>query len=406
MVNFDFAIVGGGILGLSTAYKLQLKFPKSSIVLFEKEKSLAFHQSGNNSGVIHSGLYYKPGSKKAKLCHEGKHELIRFAKEFSIPHELCGKVVVATEQSEVPHLEKIFHNGKANQIEGIELIDTKGIQEIEPFVKGVKGIWIPTSGIIDYKKVSFVLSEQILKINPSSKILLSHKVSTVNQTENQSYISVNKHTFLAKKVIFCGGLFADKLALKDQLNLDMKIVPFRGDYYDLTEKGRHKVKNLIYPVPNPNFPFLGVHFTRMINGGIECGPNAVFSFKREGYNRTDFDLSDSIDALSFKGTWKLFQRHWTQGLKEYKRAFSKRLFLQSLQKMIPSLDQEDITPASSGVRAQALDLDGNLVYDFKIEKNRNHYHVLNAPSPAATACLSIANYITDQIEPQKINIGL
>lgn len=396
-MNFDYAIIGGGILGLATAYKLQLKNPESNIILFEKENMLAMHQTGNNSGVIHSGLYYKPGSKKAELSMKGKYELTRFAKEFNVPHEICGKVVVATSEQEVPYLDKIYANGKANGCEGIELINSDLIQEKEPFVKATKGIWVPTTGIIDYKRMTEELAFQFLKLNSKSKILTGNKVTKVIQSKNQSTIIANNTQFTAKKVVFCGGLSADRLAIKDKVDLDLKIVPFRGDYYDLTEKGMHKVKNLIYPVPNPEFPFLGVHFTRMINGGIECGPNAVFSFKREGYNKTDFSVSDSFDALTYKGLWKLFGKHWKQGIEEYKRAFSKKLFLQSLQKMIPSLEMDDIKPARAGVRAQALDIDGNLVYDFKIEQNGNHYHVLNAPSPAATACLSIGNYIVDRI---------
>ncbi len=397
-VKFDFAIIGGGILGIATAYKLQLKFPESKIAIFEKDNVLANHQTGNNSGVIHSGLYYKPGSKKARLCMEGKNQLKAFAKEFNVPHETCGKVVVATNKKEIPQLEKIFANGKANGCEGIEIISPERIKEIEPFVEGVKGIWVPTTGIIDYQKMTEVMAEQIQQLNPESKLFLGYKVEKVHQNSNQSTLVTKGDIFSANKVIFCGGLFADQLAKKDHVKLDLKIVPFRGDYYDLTEKGMHKVKNLIYPVPDPDFPFLGVHFTRMINGGVECGPNAVFSFKREGYNKTDFNLSDSIDALTYKGLWKLFGRHWKQGLEEYKRAFSKKLFLKSLQKMIPSLEMDDIQPTRAGVRAQALDYDGNLVYDFKIEQNSNHYHVLNAPSPAATACLSIGDYIVDQID--------
>ena len=396
-IKYDFAIIGGGILGIATAYKLQLKFPQSSIVIFEKEKHLANHQTGNNSGVIHSGLYYKPGSKKAELCMKGKRDLVQFAKEFNVPHDICGKVVVATSSVETERINRIYENGKANGCEGIEIIDGNQIKDIEPFVEGIKAIWVPTTGIIDYRRMTEVMAEQVIQLNDKSKILYDHKVSKVLQGQSESQILSKGKSFTAKKVIFCGGLFADQLAQKDNVNLDLKIVPFRGDYYDLTEDGMHKVKNLIYPVPDPDFPFLGVHFTRMINGGVECGPNAVFSFKREGYKRTDFNFSDSIDSLTYKGLWKLFGKHWKQGLEEYKRAFSKKLFLQSLQKMIPSLEMNDIKPARAGVRAQALDNEGNLVYDFKIEQNGNHFHVLNAPSPAATACLSIAEYITDTI---------
>ena len=396
--HFDIAIVGGGIIGLATAYKLQIKYPNSIIVLFEKENILAAHQTGNNSGVIHSGLYYKPGSKKAELCKKGKHELTKFANEFNVNYDICGKVVVATKPEETGNLEQIFKNGKENGCEGIELITPQEIKEKEPFVEGIKGIWVPTTGIINYQRITQVLSEQVLKLNSNSKILTNHKVTRVVQQNTISSIVANQQNFSAKKVIFCGGLHADCLAKKDNVQLDLQIIPFRGDYYDLTEKGMHKVNNLIYPVPNPDFPFLGVHFTRMINGGVECGPNAVFSFKREGYKRTDFNLFDSIDSLKYKGLWKLFRRHWKQGMDEYKRAFSKTLFLNSLQKMIPSLEIDDIKPSRSGVRAQALDFDGNLVYDFKIRENGNHLHLLNAPSPGATACLSIGEYISDKIK--------
>lgn len=402
MSKFDFAIVGGGILGIATAYQLQKKYPSKTIVVFEKDDVLADHQTGNNSGVIHSGLYYKPGSKKAELCMKGKNDLVKFAKEFNVPHDICGKVVVATEEKEIPVLERIFENGKANGCEGIELIDADQIKEKEPFVVGVKGIWVPTTGIIDYRRMTEVMAEQLVVLNPNSKILMKHEVTSVQEKDGKSFISTSGETYEADVVVFCGGLHADRLAKKDKVELDLKIVPFRGDYYDLTEKGMHKVKNLIYPVPDPEFPFLGVHFTRMIVGGVECGPNAVFSFKREGYKRSSFSLKDSMDSLGYRGLWKLFGKHWRQGLMEYKRAYSKKLFLQTLQKMIPSLEMDDIQPARAGVRAQALDAQGGLVYDFKIEEKNNHFHVLNAPSPAATACLSIGEYIVD-IVSKKVN---
>lgn len=391
--KFEIAVVGGGILGVATAYQIQKKYPEKSIVLFEKENTLGDHQTGNNSGVIHSGLYYKPGSKKALLCMEGKKMLVDFAKEYNVPFDVCGKVVVATEEREIPILEKIFENGKANGCEGIEIIDAEKIKEKEPYVEGVKGIWVPTTGIIDYRRITEVMAEQVVKINPNSKILMGHSVERVVEKDGVNSIKVNGEIYQSDVVVFCGGLQADRLAKKDNVKLDLKIVPFRGDYYDLTEKGMHKVKNLIYPVPDPDFPFLGVHFTRMINGGVECGPNAVFSFKREGYKRSDFSFKDSYDALTYVGLWKLFSRHWRQGFKEYQRAYSKKLFLKTLQKMIPSLTMEDIQPARAGVRAQALDKDGGLVYDFKIEEKGTHFHVLNAPSPAATACLSIGKHI-------------
>lgn len=397
MNSYDFAIVGGGILGIATAYQLQKRYPNKRIVVFEKDDILADHQTGNNSGVIHSGLYYKPGSKKAELCMKGKRDLVEFAKKFNVPHDICGKVVVATEEHEIPILEKIFINGQANGCEGIELINSDQIKEKEPFVVGVKGIWVPTTGIIDYRKMTEVMAEQLLLINPKSEILTKHEVQKIEIENGQSILTTNKTKSSSKFVVFCGGLHADRLAKKDDIKLDLKIVPFRGDYYDLTEKGMHKVKNLIYPVPDPEFPFLGVHFTRMVLGGIECGPNAVFSFKREGYKRSDFNLRDAFDALSYIGLWKLFSKHWKKGVLEYKRAYSKKLFLQTLQKMIPSLTLDDIQSARSGVRAQALDFNGDLVYDFEIKEKGNHFHVLNAPSPAATACLSIGEHICNTV---------
>lgn len=395
--EFDYAIVGGGILGIATALKIQRRFKEKTIIVFEKEKKLANHQTGNNSGVIHSGLYYKPGSKKAELCMRGKNELKEFAVKNNVPFETCGKVVVATKDEELPIMEKVFNNGKANGCEGIEIINSEEVKEIEPFVECKKAIWVPTTGIIDYKRFTEAMAEEIKEINPCSKIILDCRVKEVESFGEYSLIQTVLGNYKAGKVVFCGGLQADLLARKDKLKLDLKIVPFRGDYYELTDEAQNKVKNLIYPVPNPSFPFLGVHFTRMINGGIECGPNAVFSFKREGYNKTDFNLRDSYDSLSFVGVWKLFGKHWQQGVEEYKRAFSKKLFLKTLQEIIPSLKMDDIKVARSGVRAQALDFNGELVYDFKIEVLNNHYHVLNAPSPAATACLAIGEYICEKM---------
>lgn len=395
--EFDYAIVGGGILGVATALQIQRRFKEKTVVVFEKEEQLANHQTGNNSGVIHSGLYYKPGSKKAELCMKGKNALKEFASNHHVPFETCGKIVVATRDEEIPIMENVFKNGKANGCEGIEIIESNQVKDIEPFVECKKAIWVPTTGIIDYVRFTEAMAEEIKAINQNSKIILGCKVNQVKSHGEYSYIKARGSNYKVEKVVFCGGLQADLLARKDDLDLDLKIVPFRGDYYELTEEAQHKVKNLIYPVPNPSFPFLGVHFTRMINGGVECGPNAVFSFKREGYNKTDFNIKDSIDSLIFKGVWKLFGKHWKQGLQEYKRAFSKRLYLKTLQQIIPQLKMEDIKKSRSGVRAQALDFNGELVYDFKIEVIKNHYHLLNAPSPAATSCLAIGDYIAQNI---------
>ena len=395
-MTYDVAIIGGGIVGAATFYKLQKKNPQLKIVLIEKEKLVADHQTGHNSGVIHSGLYYTPGSLKAKNCVSGRHELVAFAKEHGIAHDVCGKVVVATKESELQYMEKIFQNGSANNIEGLEKITSSQIKEIEPFVEGIAGLWVPCTGIIDFRGATSKMIEISLAIQSESKLLLEHEVIDIEKGETISTIITNKGNVTAKHLVFCAGLQADRLAKKDGVNLKEKVVGFRGDYYELTEEAKHKVKNLIYPVPNPDFPFLGVHFTRMTNGDIECGPNAVFTFKREGYNKTDFSLKDTIDALTYKGTWKLFMQNMKYGLDEYRRAFSKKLFLETLQVLIPSLTMDDIVPGRAGVRALLLGENGDTRDDFRIEYHGNSIHVLNAPSPAATASLAIGGYIADE----------
>jgi L-2-hydroxyglutarate oxidase len=399
-MTYDIAIVGGGIVGAATFYKLQTRFPQLSIVLLEKEKIVSDHQTGHNSGVIHSGLYYTPGSLKAKNCVSGRHELVAFAKEHGIAHDVCGKVVVATKESELPFLEKIYQNGLANGIEGLEKITGEQIKEHEPFVEGIAGLWVPCTGIIDFRGATAKMIELALALNPSSKLLLEHEVLTIEKGANESTLQTNKGGIKAKKLIFCAGLQADRLAKKDGVKLKEKVVGFRGDYYELTDQAKHKVKNLIYPVPNPEFPFLGVHFTRMTDGEIECGPNAVFTFKREGYGKTDFSLRDTWDALTYQGTWKLFFKNMKFGIDEYRRAFSKKLFLKTLQVMIPSLTMDDLKPGRSGVRALLLRQDGDTRDDFRIEYHGNSIHVLNAPSPAATASLAIGGYIADEAEKQ------
>ena len=395
---YDVAIVGGGIVGAATFYKLQKQNPSISIVLIEKEKDFANHQTGNNSGVIHSGLYYSPGSLKAKNCVQGRHELVEFAKNHNVAHDVCGKVVVATKDLELPFMNKIFENGLANGTEGIEIIDSKQIQEIEPYVKGIGGIWVPVTGIIDYRGATKKMIEIGLGINEKSKAILGEEVIGIEKDQEQTTLVCSTKKIFAKKLIFCAGLQADRLARKDDVQLKEQVVGFRGDYYELTEQAKHKVKNLIYPVPNPDFPFLGVHFTRMTNGEIECGPNAVFTFKREGYGKTDFNLRDTYDALTYKGTWKLFMGNIKFGINEYRRAFSKKLFLKTLQGLIPSLTMEDIKPGRSGVRALLLGLDGDTRDDFRIEYLGNSIHVLNAPSPAATASLAIGGQIAEKAE--------
>ena len=394
-MTYDFCVVGGGIVGLATAYKLQCKFPDQNILVLEKENRFAPHQSGNNSGVIHSGIYYKPGSYKAKNCVDGRRELVAFAKEHNIAHDICGKIIVATNESEFPFLAQIHQNGIENGVEDIEEIGPDRIKEIEPHCEGIKGLRVGCTGIIDYVGATDKLAELLEGLNPNSKALINHEVLGIKKQNGISVIETNNGDFKSARMIFCAGLQADRLARKDGVNIKEKVVGFRGDYYELTEQGKHKVKHLIYPVPNPDFPFLGVHFTRMTNGEIECGPNAVFTFKREGYRKTDFDLKDTIDALTYGGTWKLFLKNISFGINEYRRAFSKKLFLKTLQRLIPSLTMEDLKLGRAGVRAMLLSTNGDTKDDFRIEYKDNSIHVLNAPSPAATACLAIGNEVVN-----------
>tara|TARA_Y100000385_G_scaffold71318_1_gene71620 strand:- start:162 stop:1370 length:1209 start_codon:yes stop_codon:yes gene_type:complete len=388
-LKFDVAIVGGGIVGLATAYKLQLKYPKLCLAVIEKEGSLAFHQTGRNSGVIHSGLYYKPDSLRAKNCVDGRKQLVAFARQNNIDIDICGKIVLATNDIQAKKLLQLKINGEKNGLEDLKILNSNELQEIEPNAVGKAALLVAESGIIDYKQTTKKFAEKITSINNKSKIILSCEVLNFNN----DCLLTSKGKIHTKNNIFCAGLFSDRLAKKDNLNINMKIVGFRGDYYKLKESSMHKVNNLIYPVPNPEFPFLGVHLTRMTDGSIECGPNAVYSFKREGYNKFSFNLIDTIESLFFIGTLKLFINHWKFGLNEYKRSFSKRLFLRDLQKLVPSLKLNDLEKGKSGVRAMALGEDGEVIDDFKIVKNNKNIHVLNAPSPAATACLAIADNI-------------
>ena len=397
--KYDIAIVGGGIVGLAIAYQIQREFPKLNLIILEKEKELAFHQTGRNSGVIHSGLYYKPNSLKAKNCVKGRKQLVQFAKENNIKHDICGKIVLALNKREATELETLKKNGEQNGLENLQILTPLQFKNIEPNAEGVAALWVPQSGIIDYKEVSNKFAELIKQLNPNSKIALNCELLNIEK----GLLFSTKGEIKIKHTIFCGGLFSDRLAKKDKLKLDMQIVGFRGDYYKLTDKAKSKVKKLIYPVPNPEFPFLGLHFTKMIGGDIECGPNAVFTFKREGYQKTDFSWKDTIEALSFLGTWRLFINHWKFGFNEYRRAFSKTLFLKALKKMIPTLQMEDIIEGRSGVRAMALGYDGEIIDDFKMVKNKNNLHVLNTPSPTATACLAIGEQI---MEKAKLHFNL
>jgi len=391
--DFDIVVVGGGIVGLASAYKIALSHPAVRLAVLEKEDRVAAHQTGHNSGVIHSGLYYQPGSAKAATCTAGRQELIEFAKTHGIPHDICGKIIVATDESELPALERIFENGRQNGVEGLERIGPDRIRELEPCAAGIAALHVRSAGIIDFVKVAEKLAELIERTGGHNKVLVSHEVKAFDKHDFYTNVVTSKGAFRTRCIINCAGLQCDRVARLDGVTPSVRIVPFRGDYCELDGQAAGKVRNLVYPVPNPEFPFLGVHFTRMIDGSVECGPNAVFAFKREGYGRTDVSLRDSWESLSYPGTWLLFARHWRYGLGEYVRAFSKTRLLAQLQRLIPSLKAEDIHPGKAGVRAQALGRKGKLVDDFKIEARGNSIHVLNAPSPAATAALAIGEHI-------------
>jgi L-2-hydroxyglutarate oxidase LhgO len=334
---------------------------------------------------------------------DGRRELVAFAKEYKIPHDICGKVVVATDASELAHMNKVFNNGLANGVEGIEKIDANRIKEIEPHCVGIEGLWVPCTGIIDYAEVSRKYVELIEAKFAGSKVLTEHCVTGFEKHAGHTHVITDKGNYTGKYVITCAGLQSDRIAKKEGARVDTAIVGFRGDYYELSDKGMSKVRNLIYPVPNPKYPFLGVHFTRMIHGGVECGPNAVFVFKREGYGKTDFSIKDTAEALGFGGTWKFFAKNMKFGWDEYRGAFSKRFFLNRLRKLIPDLQMDDLKPGRAGVRAMALAPQGEMIDDFKIEVNGNAIHVLNAPSPAATSSLAIGTAI-EQMATEHFNL--
>lgn len=392
-LDYDVTVIGGGIVGLAAAYKIACRHQTLRVCVLEKEGTLAFHQTGHNSGVIHSGLYYKPGSAKAKTCTEGRRELVEFARQYGIPFKICGKVIVATEERELPHMERIFQNGRENGIEGIEKIDADRIKEIEPACQGIQGLYVPCTGIIDFVRVANTFAKLIGDRCADNRVLTDHEVVDLQRNGSGTVVVTRKDEVRTRLVINCAGLNSDRLAKLGAVDPGVRIIPFRGDYYDLTPQAAERVRSLIYPVPDPRFPFLGIHYTRKIDGSVDCGPNAVFAFKREGYTKTAFSLRDTVGSLSYPGTWCLFARNMRYGVNEYMRAFSKRLFLRELRRFIPSIEPDDIRPGKAGVRAQAVGRRGQPVDDFKIETSQNAIHVLNAPSPAATACLAIGRHI-------------
>ncbi len=396
---YDFAIIGGGIVGLSTAMALDQRYPDASILVLEKESSWAHHQTGNNSGVIHSGIYYKPGSFKAKFCREGSRSMVAFCQKHGIPHEVCGKVIVATEPEELPLLENLYQRGLENGIE-ISRMSGEEVKEIEPHVSCLAGIRVYSTGIVDYKQVSLKYVELVSA--QGGDLRLNTKVEKILETSEDLVLETNNGTFATRFVINCAGLHSDRVASLGHVNPQAKIIPFRGEYYELKPEKLYLVKHLIYPVPNPNFPFLGVHFTRMIDGSIHAGPNAVLGFKREGYKKTDFDLRDFVETITYPGVWKLAAKYGGVGIEEMIRSLSKAAFVRSLQRLIPEIQADDLIPTHAGVRAQALMNDGQLVDDFLIVEGRNAMHVCNAPSPAATASIEIGKAIAAQVPVRRI----
>lgn len=392
---FDFVIVGGGIVGLSTGVQLTNEFPNAKIAVFEKENELAYHQTGHNSGVIHSGIYYKPGSFKAKFARAGSQSMVNFCKEYEIDHDICGKLIVATEEKEIPLLENLYKRGLQNGL-AIKKLEKSEIPEYEPHVNGLEAIHVPQAGIVNYKQVSEKFAD-IIRGN-GGEIFLSSKVEEIVEKNDAVTIRVGDQYYQSKALINCGGLQSDDIAKKSGYITDMRIIPFRGEYYKLKPEKRHLVKNLIYPVPNPDFPFLGVHFTRMIDGEVDAGPNAVLSWKKEGYKKTDINLSELTSFLTYNGLWKMAKGFIGEGLEEYKRSFSKKRFTESLQRLIPELDESDLIEAPAGVRAQAIRKDGAMVDDFFIVTGKRTVHVCNAPSPAATASIEIGKEIVNRIK--------
>lgn len=393
MERFDLIVIGGGIVGLATAYQLLLRKPKLKLVLLEKESELGTHQTGHNSGVLHAGLYYAPGSSKARLCLAGKAALQKFADEHAIPYELCGKLVVALDSSEFERLANIKERAIANGVEGLEEVGPERLREIEPHAVGVRALWSPKSGIIDFRRVALAYADEVR--SRGGTILTSQKVVAIRVTDDERIVVTRLREIAARDVISCGGLYADRLAAMTGDAADERVVPFRGDYYTLKPKARHLVRGLIYPVPDPRFPFLGVHFTKRIDGEVLAGPNAVLAFAREGYRRLDVSPRELASTLLFPGFLRLAKSYLRTGLAEIWRDWSKRAFLRQLQRYVPELRGDDLIFGPSGVRAQALSADGKMVDDFSIGESPHVLHIRNAPSPAATASLAIGSELAE-----------
>ncbi len=387
----DIAVVGGGIVGLATAMALTARAPRIRLILLEKEGELAFHQTGHNSGVIHWGVYYRPGSIKAALCVQGARALLNFCQRHGIPIQQRGKVIVAVSSEELPHLQALHLQAQANQVPDCALIGPERLRELEPHAQGIQALYIPGSAVVDYSRVARLFAEQILR--QGGEIRTGTQVTRMEPQGNRLLLHTPQGEFLARYLINCGGLHADRLAGMARTAIPLQIIPFRGEYYELIPSRRHLVSGLIYPVPKPQLPFLGVHLTHRIDGRVEAGPNAVLALKREGYRKTDVSLGDCLTMLVFPGFWRMSARYWRSAVMEMARSVSPKLFLRSVQRLVPEIQEEDLTPARSGVRAQALDLTGELLDDFHLVQRDNLLHVLNAPSPAATASIAIGQTI-------------
>ena len=389
--QYDIVIIGGGILGLSTAMQLLERAPQWRVAVVEKEDELATHQTGHNSGVMHSGIYYRPGSHKARFCVAGLNNMVKFCDENEIEYQQCGKVIIALHESELGRLQDLYERGTANGVPDLEIVGPERLKEIEPHTAGVRALWAPHTGIVDFSKVAIAFANKFQQAG--GDIFTGAAVKKINRSTGSVALETTKGTLRAKHLINCAGLFADKVASMTGENVGVRIIPFRGEYYTLRPESHHLVSGLIYPVPDPQFPFLGVHFTRNIKGHVEAGPNAVMALRREGYRKRDFSLGDSLGNLAYPGFWKMALKYWKIGLGEVYRSYSRRVFLRDLQRLLPEIQNSDLASGGSGVRAQAVARDGSLLDDFSIIQSGDAIHVLNAPSPGATSSLAIGEHI-------------
>lgn len=391
--RFDAGVIGGGIVGLAVAREITRRFPRLRTVVVEKEARVGMHQSGHNSGVIHSGIYYKPGSLKAKLCVSGAAAMVEFCREHGVAYEICGKVIVATSENELPRLQDLLERGRANGVGGLRMLGVEELREIEPHARGLAALHVPGTGVTDYAKVCEKYAELIGA--QGGVVRTSTKVIGIRSGEGETVIETTGGAIAAQAVINCAGLFSDRISRMAGERPEVRIVPFRGEYYDLVPERAGLVKALIYPVPDPRFPFLGVHFTRRIHGGVDAGPNAIFAFKREGYRRGDFSLRDTVESLTFPGFWRVAAKHWRMGKDEARRSVSKASFVEGLQGLVPEIRAEDLVPGGSGVRAQAIHRSGALVDDFQFSQTKRMLHLYNVPSPAATASMAIGRAVVE-----------